>query len=178
MSRPRLVAVFVFLVMALSSQVCCGCSVEEGCLQFSDLLSNQHYETIRGDMISSTVTQYPDIVIDNPSSKHLTHEERSLISLHGSGVVEGAKWWLMSLGVSEYEEWDLTGAVKTSIPPHTSWIIRQLVVRIDREATIKGYYAFYCWERDEVWEYCFFECPAREREAWTSTSLATERLPQ
>lgn len=119
MSRPRFVAALVLLVLVLSWQLCCGCSVEEGCLRFSDLFASPRYETISGDMISSTVTHYPDIVIDNPSSKHLDHEEYSLINIHGSGVLEGSRWWLMSLGVKEYKEQDYTSAARTSIPPYT-----------------------------------------------------------
>lgn len=72
-------------VSVLSWQVCYGCSVEEGCLEFSELIVSPHYETIGGDVLSSILTQYKDTTC---SSAHNTIRYGDTTSLNALPLCE------------------------------------------------------------------------------------------
>ena len=72
-------------VSVLSWQVCYGCSVEEGCLEFSELIVSPHYETIGGDVLSSILTQYKDTTC---SSAHDTIRYGDTTSLNALPLCE------------------------------------------------------------------------------------------
>lgn len=181
MPRSLCIALLVALVCMSSGVICFACSIEEGCLMFSELVpDSDHHLDYDVEIIDvARLVSFPGSVFEtfaNSTSYPSPQVSRSCDGLFGWGVTKGSQWWLISLGVKDFETEEVDIPYGYTVPPYCSVSASKGYKQQDRAINIKCYQLYRCNEHKQYWRHYYYEGLAFDRVFWTDVSIEIESL--
>lgn len=177
MVRLLCAVLMVVLVCAFVGATGLACSVEEGCLEFSDLLDDRSYEIEVVDAGVVVSTPYLSLEAHDNRTSYPNHQSDLTYSgLFGWGITKGSKWWQISLGVKEFEVEDVEMRYGYIAPPHSRVILSAARNLLERAVNIKIYQLYRCNEHRQLWKHYCYEGLAFDSTLWTDISIEIEPL--